>query len=231
MITVLGMTEAAVENRYAALVRGSSAIFPRGYLWVIPLWYVALVILAGAKDRPPSWYGLIALPATAMAVLMVIAVLSTLRSNAFVVDENGILLGLRGAAQRRFGRRRRQKHLGWYEVGQIRIASRRYGSRLDIVLAEGSASGCGRMVWRIAAAVITVLLPPACMFRMPGLLRARSDPLRYRIPLYDVKPEELRLALAPFVPPNVPIAVRPRWRTRALSRLRGLRRSRLTTAA
>ncbi len=220
-----------MENRYAALVRGPSAIFPRGYLCVIPLWYAALVILADVKDRPPSWYGLIALGATAMAVFTVIAVLSTLRSNAFVVDENGILLGLRGAAQRRFGRRRRQKHLGWYEVGQIKIASRPYGSRLDIVLPKGSASGCGRMVWRVAAAAITVLLPPACMFRMPSLLRPRSDPLRYRIPLYDIKPEQLRLALAPFAPPNVPILVRPRWPARALSRLRGLRRSRLTTAA
>ena len=44
----------------------------------------------------------------------------------------------------------------------------------------------------------------------------------------DVAPEELRLALVPLVPPNLPIAVQPRWRTRALRRLR---RSRLTTAA
>jgi hypothetical protein len=220
-----------VENRYAALVRGPSAIFPRGYLWVIPLWYAALVVLADVKDRPPAWYGLIALGATAMAVCTVLAVLLTIRNNAFVVDENGILLGLRGAAVRRFGRRRRQKHLGWYEVGQIRIASRPYGSRLDILLPAGAASGLGHLVWRVAAAVITVLLPPACLFRSPGLLRPRSAPLRYRVPLYDVKPEQLRLALAPLAPPTVQIAVRPRWRTRALRRLRGLRRSRLTTAA
>jgi hypothetical protein len=73
-----------------------------------------------------------------------------------------------------------------------------------------------------------VLIPPACLLRSPGLLHPRSDPLRYRIPLYEVTPEQLRLALVPFAPPNVPIAVRPRWHTRALSRLR---RSRLTTAA
>jgi hypothetical protein len=226
MIPLAGITEAAEENRYAALVRGPSAIFPRGYLWVIPLWYAALVVLADAKDRPPSWYGRCALAATAMAVFTLIAVLLTLRSNAFTVDENGILLGLRGAARRRFGRRRRQKHLAWHEVGQIRIASRPYGARLEIFLPAGSPSGCGRMVWRVAAAGLTVLLPPACMFRSPGLLRPRS--LRYRIPLYDVRPAQLLLALVPFAPPNVPIAVRPRWHARALSRLR---RSRLTTAA
>jgi hypothetical protein len=220
-----------VENRYAGLVRGPSAIFPRGYLWLIPVWYAALVALAEFKDRPPSWYGRIALGATAMAVLTVIAVLATLRSNAFVADEDGILLGLRGAARRRFGRRRWQKHLSWLEVREIRIAARPYGSRLDIFLPAGSPSGHGRMHWRIGAAIVTVLLPPACLFRAPGLLHPRSDPLRFRIPLYDVRPEELLLALAPLTPPDVPIDVRPRWRARALRRLRRLRRSRLATAA
>jgi hypothetical protein len=78
---------------------------------------------------------------------------------------------------------------------------------------------------------VTVLLPPACMFRCPGLLRPRSDPVRFRVPLYEVTPEQLQLALAPFTPPNVPILVRPRWRARAIARLRRKRRSRLTTAA
>jgi hypothetical protein len=217
-----------VENRYAALVRGPSALFPRGYLWLIPVWYGAIVALAEFKDRPPSWYGRIALGATAMAVLTVIAVLATLRSNAFVADEQGILLGLRGAAQRRFGRRKWQQHLSWNEVGELRIAARPYGARLDIFLPASSRSGADQIVWRVGAAVLTVLLPPACLFRTPGLLRPRSNPLRFRIPLYDVTPEQLQLALAPLAPPNVPIAVRQRWHARALSRLR---RSRLTTAA
>jgi hypothetical protein len=218
-----------VENRYAALVRGPSAIFPRGYLWLIPLWYAALIVLAYVKGKLPSWYALCALSATALAVLTLIAVLATLRSNAFVADENGILLGLRGAARRRLGpRRRANTHLAWDEVRQLRIANRPYGARLDIFLLPGSVSGRGHMAWRIAAACVTVIFPPVCLLRSPGLLHPRSDPLRYRIPLYDVTPEELRLALVPCAPPNVPIAVRPRWHTRALSRLR---RSRLTTAA
>jgi hypothetical protein len=220
-----------VENRYAALVRGPSAVFPRGYLWLIPLWYLVLVGLARYKGRLPSWYALCALGATFLALLTVIAVLATLRSNAFVADESGILLGLRGAAQRRFGRRRRQRQLAWYEVSQLRIAARPYGARLVIFLPAGSPTGNGRLIWRIVAAVMTVLLPPACLFRSPGLLRPRSAPVRYRVPLYDVRPEQLQLALAPFTPPNVPIVVRPRLRARALSRLRRLRRSRLTTAA
>lgn len=218
-----------MENRYAALVRGPSAIFPRGYLWLIPLWCAAIAVLAYVKGKLPLWYGLCALPAATLAVITLVAVLATLRSNAFVADENGILLGLRGAARRRFGPRRRvTRHLAWDEVRQLRIANRPYGARLDIFLLPGSVSGSGHMVWRIAAAILTVLIPPACLVRSPGLLHPRSDPLRYRIPLYEVSPEQLRLALAPFAPPNVPVAVRPRWHARALSRLR---RERLTTAA
>jgi hypothetical protein len=220
-----------VENRYPALVRGPSAVFPRGYLWLIPLWALVLFVLAYDKGQLPSWYEVACIGPASLAVLIVLAVLATLRSNAFVADESGILLGLRGAAQRRIGRRRRQKHLAWYEVSQLKIAYRPYGARLDIFMAVGSATGNGRGIWRIVAAVVTVLLPPACMFRSPGLLRPTSGPVRYRVPLYDVRPEQLQFALAPLAPPNVAIVVRPRLRARALARLRRLRRSRLTTAA
>jgi hypothetical protein len=227
------LVEAVVENRCAALVRGPSAVFPRGYLWLVPLWYLVLVALAYDTGRLPSWYEVCCIGPTFLALLIVITVLATLRSNAFVADESGILLGLRGAAQRRIGRRRRQKHLVWYEVSQLRIAYRPYGARLDVLMAPGSPTGNGRLVWRIIAAVVTVLLPPACMFRSPGLLRprSRSGRVRYRVPLYDVRPEQLQLALAPLAPRGVAISVRPRWRARALARLRRLRRSRLTTAA
>jgi hypothetical protein len=223
--------EAVVENRYPALVRGPSAVFPHGYLWLVPLWSAVLLAFAYDTNRLPSWYEVVCIGPALLAVLIVLAVLSTLRNNAFVADESGILLGLRGAAQRRIGRRRRQKHLAWYEVSQLKIAHRPYGARLDIFMAVGSATGNGRAVWRIIAAVVTVLLPPACMFRSPALLRPTSGPVRYRVPLYDVTPEQLQLALAPFTPPNVLIVVRPRLRARALARLRRLRRSRLTTAA
>jgi hypothetical protein len=220
-----------VENRYAALVRGPSAAFPRGYLWLVPLWYLVLVGLAYEKGQLPSWYEVCCIGPVLLTLLIVVAVLATLRSNAFVADEGGILLGLRGAAQRRIGRRRWQKRLGWHEISQLRIAYRPYGARLDILMIAGSPTGNGHISWRIIAAVLTVLLPPACMFRSPGLLRPRSGPVRYRVPLQDVRPEQLQLALASLTPPSVAIFVRPRWRARALARLRGLRRSGLTTAA
>jgi hypothetical protein len=218
-----------VENRFTALVRGPSAVFPRGFLWLIPVWYGVAAVLMKDKGKPPAWYFPYALGALLLAALTLIVVLSTMRNNAFLADDSGIWLGLRGGARRKFGPRRRQnRQLAWSEVQQIRIRSRPYGARLDVFLPAGAVSGRGHVIWRVTAAGLTVLLPVAYLFRSPAILRPRSDPLRYRIPLYDVTPEELRLALLPMAPPNLPIAVKPRWRTRALRRLR---RSRLATAA
>ncbi len=219
-----------MENRYAALVKGSAALFPRGFLWLIPVWYAAIAVAVKVKAKPPAWYAPYALAATLLAVLTLIAVLSTMRNNAFVADGGGIRLGLRGAARRRFGRRRRESaHLPWPEVQQLKIASRPYGARLDILLHREAIADRHHVVWQIVATGLTVVLPVAYLFRSPGLLRPRSyGPPRYRIQLYDVTPEELRLALAPLAPPTVSIAVRRTWRARALGRLR---RSRLTTAA
>jgi len=221
-----------VENRYAGLVRGSSAIFPRGYLWLIPLWYAVVAAMVEFKARPPSWYSVWALGAMALATCTAIAVLVTTRNNAFLADDGGILLGLRAGARRRFGRRRQlTRYLPWPEVHQLKIAARRYGACLE-VLPAAPAADRRRMTWqvvlRVIAAGLTAAIPPAYLLRAPGLVWPRLDPPRYRIPLYHVTAEELRVALAPLAPPTVPIAVLPRWQVRALSRRR---RSRLTTAA
>jgi hypothetical protein len=225
--------EAAVGNRYAALVKGSSAILPRGFPWLIPAWYAAIAIVVRVKVKPPSWftwYAPYALGVTVLATLMLIMVLSTMRSNAFVADDTGILLGLRGAARRRFGRRRREStHLPWPEIQQLKIASRPYGARLDIVLHRGLNADRYHLIWQTVANVVTLAIPVAYLFRSPGLLRPRSyDPPRFRIQLYDVTAEEVRLGLAPLAPPTVTVTVRRTWRARALG---ALRRSRLATAA
>jgi hypothetical protein len=222
-----------VGNRYAALVKGSSAIFPRGFLWLIPIWYAAIVVVIKLKVKPQpwsAWYAPYALGATLLATLTLITVLWTLRTNAFVADESGIRLGLRGAARRRLGRRRRAgTHLPWPDVRELKIVSRPYGARLDILLHRDSIVDRHNPVWLVVATLVTVLIPVAYVFRSPGLLRPRSyNPPRYRIKLYDVRPEQLRLALGPLAPPTVAIAVRRTWRARALGMLR---RSRLATAA
>jgi hypothetical protein len=218
-----------VENRYAALVRGPSAIFPRGYLFLIPVWYAALGALMEYKGKPPSWYAPLALGALFLAAMTITAVLATVRNNAFLADENGIWLGLRGGARRRFSRRRREnRYLPWPQMQQLKIARRHYGARLDILVRAEPARGRFPLVLRFIAALVTLIIPAAYLFRSPGLLRPRSHGVRYRIPLYEVTPEQLSLGLQPLAPPTVSITVLPRWHTRALRRLR---RSRLATAA
>ena len=110
------------------------------------------------------------------------------------------------------------------------VVARTQGEPVEVtkVVVPDPGPGEARVTATSLAAGLTVLIPLAYLFRSPGIVRPRRDPLRYRIPLYDVSPEELQLALVPLVPPNLPIAVRPRWRTRALRRMR---RSRLATAA
>jgi hypothetical protein len=229
MIRVAGNTEAAVENRYAALVRGPSAIFPRGYLWLIPVWCAVLGALTEYKGKPPSWYAPWALGALFVAALTLAAVLSTVRNNAFLADENGIWLGLRGGARRRFSRRRREnRYLPWPQIQQLRIVRRHYGARLDIFVPAGPAPGRLHLVWRLAAAVLTLIIPAAYLFRSPGIVCPSSHGARYRIPLYDVSPEQLSLGLEPLAPPTLSITVVPRWYRRAFRRMR---RSRLATAA
>ena len=225
--------EAAVGNRYTALVKGPSAVFPRGFLWLVPVWYAAIALVVKIKVKPPSWftwYAPYVFGVTVLATLTLIMVLSTMRNNAFVADDDGMLLGLRGAARRRFSRRRRHTtHLPWPEVKELKIASRPYGARLDIVLHRDSVADRRHPVWHAVAIVVTLLIPIAYLFRSPGLIHPRShNPPRYRIQLYDVRAEELRLGLAPLAPPTVPISVRRTWRARALG---ALRRSRLATAA
>jgi hypothetical protein len=211
-----------VHNRYAALVKGPSAIFPRGFLWLIPVWYAAVAVLLEKKGKTPSWYGPAALAGLFIAATTLLAVLATMRNNAFVADETGIWLGLRAGATRRLGRRRRAiKQLPWSEVRQLRVIPRYYGARLDVLL--GSAAPAVRwpgVLRRIALACLLLILPVSYLFRSPGLLSARTDPHHYRIPLYDVGTAQLRLALAPLATPGVPIVLVPRWRSRVAAKLR-----------
>src|SRR5258708_37629844 len=138
--------EAAVGNRYAALVKGSCPIFPRGFLWLIPVWYTAIAVVIKVKVKPLSWYGPYALGATLLAALTLIVVLSTMRNNAFVADDSGIRLGLRGAARRRIGHRRwASTRPPWPEVKPLKIPSRPCGARLGIPLHRASVAGPRRL--------------------------------------------------------------------------------------
>lgn len=203
-----------MQDRYAALVKGPSALFPRGFLWLIPLWFAGIALLLQFKGQTPPWYGYAALLGLLLAAVTLLLVLTFVRNNAFVADSSGIWLGLRAGATRRLGRRRRAvRQVAWPQIEQLRVVPRSYGARLDIMLGEAAPIlGFWRAVGKIAANGLLVIIPVSYLFRSPGLLSPRTEPPRYRVPLYDVTAAQLRLALAQLAPATVPVVEVPRWR-------------------
>jgi hypothetical protein len=215
-----------VQDRYAALVKGPSVLFPRGFLWLIPVWYTGIALALYLRAKTPAWYGDAAQAGLALAALTLLCVLATMRNNAFVADATGIWLGLRAGATRRLGRRRRTlRQLPWQQIEQVQILPRSYGARLDVILNEAAPIvGWPRALARLATAGLLLIIPISYVGRTPGLLSPRSEPPGYRIPLYDVTVAELRLALAQLAPAAMPVVEMPRWRAQAIARRRRARK-------
>jgi hypothetical protein len=193
-----------VENRYSGIVTGPAPLFPRGYLLLIPVWYVVLAGLLFVKGRLPLWYTVIALGALLLAMLILAGVLTTMRQKAFFADENGIWLGI---VTRRKRSRRQRILLPWPQIAQLRITSRHYGARLEVMLSPaGSIIHRRRIVSGVFFAGLTVIIPPRWIGRLPALLSPRARPPRYLVPLCDTA-EELRAALSAIAPPTVQVTL------------------------
>ncbi len=194
-----------MENRYSGIVTGPAPMFPRGYLLLIPVWYVVLSGLLVIKGRwLPFWYMTIALASLLLATLILAGVLATMRQKAFFADEHGIWLGI---VTRRRRSRRQRILLPWSHIAQLGITRKHYGAQLEIVLSP-AASIIGRhhIVSGIFFAGVTVIIPPRWIGRRPALLSPRAKPPQYRVPLCDA-PGQLGAALAAIAPPTVRIAI------------------------
>ena len=207
-------------KRFTALVRGPSPVLPRGFVWIIPVWYAVIAALIYHFGRLPRWYLLVALAGLGLALVIHLTVLVTLRSNAFVADSGGITLGLRAGARRRGRRRRQNADLPWTKIEQVSVAGRHYGARLDIVLGPSAPLRRTSAARRAAATAVTVLLPVCCLVRAPGLLAPRRSGPDYRVRLCDVDPERLRSALTALADPaGVQVTLAGRWRPRGRGRV------------
>ena len=94
-----------LDDIYVFLVRGPSSKLPRGYIWLIPVWFGALgllVLLAGRKisGRMPVWLAATELGCMVLAGLTLVCVLGTVRRHAFRVSSDGIWLGCRTTRKR-----------------------------------------------------------------------------------------------------------------------------------
>jgi hypothetical protein len=199
-----------LDDYFAALVRGPSTTYPRGFPLLFPAWFAAA--FAGAWiawlkviGPMPWWYAGTLTGGLFLAGVTAAAVFATIRQPAFRADRNGIRLGLRTERKRP---RNRQAHLWWSDVRQLRIEPRRYGVMVEISL--GPAARIVRRRGPIRQALLwagTLVMPFGLGRGTPRLTEPRRKDPQYRVRLYDVTPEELGLALAGLALPAVEIIV------------------------
>ena len=210
-----------MDDSLAVRVRGSSSTLPRGYLWLVPVWFaVAAALLWREWSRlgpaMPRWYGGMLLGALVITVVTFVSVLRTVRHLAFRADANGIRLGIRTDRKRP---RQRQIHLWWSDVQTVNIMPRRYGALVEITLAPAARIARRRSLWRQAVLMCGMLVMPVFLGRgTPRLTEPRSRAPQYRVRLCDVTPAEMGVALASFALPEVEIVVLSRWRLPLLAR-------------
>jgi hypothetical protein len=199
-----------LDDIYTFLVRGPASRFPRGYIWLIPVWFTILgaaVAFASRRlsGRLPLWLGAAELGGLLLAGFVLIGVLGTVRRHAFRVSDHGIWLGVRTARKRP---KLRQVHLPWSDVTQLRLVSRRYGTLLEISLGPAARIVPRMMLGRHALLLLGVLVMPVGFGRgRPALTAARSDPPRYLVKLCDVSPADVRQVLAELKPPALGVRV------------------------
>jgi len=210
-----------VDESFAALVRGPSSTFPRGYPFLIPIWIAvgggALLYgwsrLIGAL---PWWYGGLAVSGLVLAIVALVSVFASIRRLAFRADANGIRLGVRTARKRP---RQRQALLWWSDVQRLSIAPRHYGSVLEITLGPAARIVRRRSLLRQALLMCGMLILPLWLGRgTPRLTEPRGSAPQYRVRLNDVQPDELGVALAALALPAVDIVVMSRRRGPLMAR-------------
>ena len=192
-------------------VGGPSVIFPRGYLWLAPIWFAAAAAVLGlGLRRFPLWVRADAAGGLFLSMIIFIVAASSLSFRAFAADRAGVRLGLPASSRRRGRRRRSPRHLPWPEIERVRIARRPYGARLEIILGPNATLASRGYVAHPAAAAINriLLLVPFWYLVLPsGLTTPLDGPLRYRVALRGTTVEEMRRALRILAPPEVAIAV------------------------
>lgn len=204
-----------MQDGLAAPVIGPSAILPRGYLWLAPIWYLAAAAVLAMSHWPPMWFRITAAGGLLGAMIVFVLALSSITTHAFAADQAGVSLGLPASSRRRGRRRRDLKHLPWRQIERIRVAPRAYGTRLELVLSPDASRGLRefrhgpvRRAWRW----ILLVIPFWYLLRPTALTSPLDGPPRYRVNVRGISVDELRHMLRAVAPPEVTIAVLVRKR-------------------
>jgi len=204
-----------MQDGLSAPVIGPSAILPRGYLWLAPIWYLIVVGALALSRWPPLWFRATAAAGLLVAMIVFVSVVSSITTHAFTVTNEGIDLGLPGFSRRRGRQRRAARHLPWRHIERVRLAPRAYGARLDLILSpnaslalRGFRHGPWRRLWRS----LLLLIPFWYLLRPTALTSPLDGPPRYQVKVRGVTVDELRHQLRAFAPPDVTIALLVRKR-------------------
>jgi hypothetical protein len=233
MITLGDRRGATVDDTVACIVKGPASRYPRGYVWLFPIWFVVLsaavaLVSVGVSGKLPLWLGVSEIGGLFFAGCIAASVVLTSRRVAFWADRQGVLLGSRRARRRQ---KRRQVYLPWSHVVQVRVVPRRYGALVELLLSPtappvyrpslGSQAsvllgalimplGFGR--GRPALTTMPRLRPPAYRVR----ICERADELVSALRLLAAEPAQVRLLnsmsalrLASPRPPRAPSLPRP----------------------
>jgi hypothetical protein len=195
-------------------VGGPSVIFPRGYLWLAPLWYAAFVAFL-AVNPWELWFRADCAAAFLIGMIVFLAALNSLSFRAFTADHSEVRLGLPSSTGRRGRRRRTVRHIPWQAIDRVRIARRPYGVRVEFMLSQNASLAVRGYQPSPAAVVIQrilLVIPFWYLTRPTGLVTPIEGPPRYRVGLRGVTVDEIRHSLRVLAPPEVAIAVLVRRR-------------------
>jgi hypothetical protein len=196
-------------------VIGPSAILPRGYLWLAPIWFLGITAALVLSPWPPLWFRATAAAGLLGALIVFMLALHSISTHAFAASADGIDLGLPMFTKRRGRLRRDIKHLPWRYIERIRIAPRPYGARVEMILSpdaslalRGYRHGPGLRFARW----LLLMIPFWYLTRPTALTSPLDGPPRYEARVRGITVDELRHSLRAFAPAEVTIAVLVRKR-------------------
>jgi hypothetical protein len=216
-----------VDDTVACLVRGPASRYPRGYVWLFPIWFMLLsgavvLVSMSVSGTLPLWLGVSEIGGLFLAVCIAACVLLTATRMAFWADRHGVLLGSRRARKRpKF----RQVYLRWSDIAQVRMVPRRYGVLVELLLSP-TAPPVYRPTFRSQASLLlgALVMPIGVGRGRPALTMPRMRPPAYRVRVCE-RASDLSSVMQQVAPENVPVRV---LASMAALRLTGPRRPRLS---
>lgn len=199
----------------SATVIGPSAILPRGYLWLAPIWYLAAAAALALSPWPPAWFRITAAAGLLCALIVFVLALNSITTRSFAASPEGVDLGLPPSSRRRGRRRRGTRHLSWHHIERVRIGPKPYGARVELILSANASLALRgfrhnplRRAWRW----LLLIIPFWYLLRPTALISPLDGPPRYQVNVRGSTVDELRRMLRAVAPPDVTVAVLVRKR-------------------